>query len=204
MWSEVVQQVHCLWGLLGGIGQCQQSPVFFSGPLGISYKVISGWLLLVLDLEVPRRGSDVNQVWLLLVSGLGPLSERYGACWSQMLLVWEILGKSKAWARPLVWKSHWKPLGEHASGWVGVSGSLQGRGNSVSQVHGVSDMLSALCLCVGRAWKRNNSLCWHICLAEICSIPQLSPWYQIIQFLPVCPWCLLSCYLSARAQSKWV
>ena len=31
-------------------------------------------------LEEPRRGQAVNEEWLLLVPGLGPLSERYRTC----------------------------------------------------------------------------------------------------------------------------
>ena len=44
------------------------------------YKLICIWLLLILGLEVPRQGQAVNQGWLLLVLGPGPLRERYGAC----------------------------------------------------------------------------------------------------------------------------
>ena len=35
------------------------------------------WLLLVLGLEVPRQSQTVIHSWLLLVPGLGPLSQKY-------------------------------------------------------------------------------------------------------------------------------
>ena len=76
MWSEVV---HPVWGLQGGTDQGQPSPMFFLGKPSMSYKVICRWLLLVLGFEVPQRDQAVNQGWLLLMSGLGPFSERYGA-----------------------------------------------------------------------------------------------------------------------------
>ena len=44
-------------------------------PPSVSCKVICRWLLLVLDLEVPRRGQAANQCWLLLVPGLGHLAK---------------------------------------------------------------------------------------------------------------------------------
>ena len=50
------------------------------GSLTKSYKVIFRWLLIVLGLEVPRRGQPANQGQLPLVLGLGPLSKRHGAC----------------------------------------------------------------------------------------------------------------------------
>ena len=53
-------------------------PVFFLGLHNISYKAICRWLLLVLVLEVLRRGQDVNQGRVLLVLGLGQFSKRYG------------------------------------------------------------------------------------------------------------------------------
>ena len=65
----------------------------------MNYKAICRWLLLVLGLEVPQRGQAVNQGLLPLLPGLGPLCKRYGSCWGQMLLVWETLGKSEAWAK---------------------------------------------------------------------------------------------------------
>ena len=60
----------------------------------MSYEAIFRCLLLVLGLEVPRIGQVESQGWLLLVTGLSPLSKRYGV--QQMLLVLEILGKSEA------------------------------------------------------------------------------------------------------------
>ena len=98
-WSEAVHLVCWPWGLLRDAGKGQPPPVFFPGPSNISNKATCRWLLLLLDLELPRRVQAMNQGQLLLVPGLGQLSKRYGAHWGQMLLVWEILGKSEAWAK---------------------------------------------------------------------------------------------------------
>ena len=38
----------------------------------------------------------------------------------------------------------------------------------------------------------------------VASAHQLSPWCQSLHFLPVCHWCLLSCYPGAGAQREWV
>ena len=54
--------------------------VFCLAPQSMSDKAICRRLLLVLGWEDPRRGQAVNQGWLLLVLGLWPLSEKYGAC----------------------------------------------------------------------------------------------------------------------------
>lgn len=82
------------------------------------YKVISRWLLHVLDLEVARRGQAVDQDHLLLVLCLGTLSKRYMACQGQILFVWfckPLREFKKVYSmcqgRPLVWKRHWKQLG---------------------------------------------------------------------------------------------
>ena len=48
---------------------------------------ICRWLLLLLGLEMPKRGQTSNQNWLLLVPGLEILSKRYRACLGQMLLI---------------------------------------------------------------------------------------------------------------------
>ena len=52
-----------------------------------SSRLICGWLLLALGLEVPRRGQAVSKGWLPLVPGLGPLRKRYGAYCVQMTLI---------------------------------------------------------------------------------------------------------------------
>lgn len=46
-------------------------------PVGRSYKVICGWLLLVLFLEVPGRGYSANQSRLSLMLGMGPFGRHY-------------------------------------------------------------------------------------------------------------------------------
>ena len=65
-------------GASGSTGQGQLLPVFFPEPLNMSYKVahakpLNRWLLVVLGMEVPRQDQAVNQDWLLLVPGLGPV-----------------------------------------------------------------------------------------------------------------------------------
>ena len=54
------------------------------------------------------------------------------------------------------------------------------------------------------AWvqKRDNGL-FLLSVWEK-AVPQISPWYQTLQFLPVCHWCLLSCFPHAGAQREWV
>ena len=208
MWAEVDHQGHWLWGFPGGTGEGQLLPVFCPGPPSMNYKVICRWLLLVLGLEVPRQDQAVNQEQLLLVPGLGPLSMRYRACWGQMLLIWEILGKSKVWAK--IGHFHGKPpetvwVGLQV-GWDWVSGNYQGGENSVSQLDGDSGMVPACQLSGQRAHQRNNGLASTLFLAESCTPLQLLPWCQMIQFLPVCSWCLLSCCHSFGAQRErvWV
>ena len=44
-------------------------------------------------------------------------------------------------------------------------------------------------------------LCWLSAWEK--AIPQLSPWCQPLQLLPLCHWCLLRCYPSAGALSQW-
>ena len=77
IFSEAVFQVCSLWGLPEGEGKVSHPlyPTCSAGPPGITYKVICRWLFSVLCLEVCRKGQAVNQVWLLLVPGLGPLRE---------------------------------------------------------------------------------------------------------------------------------
>ena len=78
-WSVAVHWVCRLWGFPGGADQGQPLPVFCPGAASISYKAICRWLLLVLGLDTASRGLAVSQGQLLLVLGLVPLSERYGA-----------------------------------------------------------------------------------------------------------------------------
>ena len=128
---SVIMCVFCLW-----------SP-------SMSYKEIGRWLLLVLGFEVPSRVRAANQGWPLLVPGLGPLSEKYWRCWSQILLVWEILTKSGAWAKTGHWygKASGNSLCEPTSWVVWGLWELPGWGKQVSQVDGVSDMELACSLC---------------------------------------------------------
>ena len=127
----------------------------------ISYKAICRWLLLLLGLEVSgEAGPAVNQGQLLLVLGLGPLSQRCELSESQMMLIQENLGKSEAWAKtnhlyrkPL--ETAWVGL---KAGWGRASGNHQGGVKSMIQVDRVSDMalsLPALQFCEGRAQERN-------------------------------------------------
>ena len=95
-WSVAVYWVLQLWGVLGGAGQGQLLPVFYLGPLDISYKAICRWLLLVLGLEVPRRDQTVNPSQMLLVLGVGPLARGTGYMEARCYLFERFLGKSEA------------------------------------------------------------------------------------------------------------
>ena len=53
----------------------------------------------MLDSEVPNLGQAMNQGCLLLVLGLGQLSERYRVHLSWVMLVLETVEKSKPWAK---------------------------------------------------------------------------------------------------------
>ena len=99
MWYEAIHWVCWLWGLPGGTRQGQPLLVPCLEAPGISYKVIFRWLVLVLDMDIPRRSQALNLGCLLLVPDLGPLSDKYGWYWGQMLLVCEILRKFAAWAK---------------------------------------------------------------------------------------------------------
>ena len=117
-----------------------------------------------------------------------------------MLLVWEILWKCQTWAKThhLCGGATRITLGGPTS-WVewGLKES-PGRVNSDRQVDGDSDLALACQLCGGvGGHQRNYGFCQHFCLGENC---------QIIQFFPLCPWCLSSCWPGAGAQCKgiWV
>ena len=83
-WSEAIHLVHWLWGVPEGA----RSATNFALLGTTQHKLLSK--ILMLGLEVPRRGKAINQVQLLLVQGLGPLSENYRACQGQMLLVYNL------------------------------------------------------------------------------------------------------------------
>ena len=147
VWS--CPQGYLVLGLPRSCSQSPLPPMFYLGPLDMSYRVTCRWLLLVPGLEGPRKGQAASQSWLALVSGLGPLSEMYGEHRGQMLLIRESVGKSEASAK----KGHLyeKATRNSFSGptiWVGwgLRGS-PGQGNSVSQVDKVSDMAPACWLC---------------------------------------------------------
>ena len=127
------------------------------------------WLLLVLGSDLPEGGRSVNQGQLPRVPGLGPLSKRYRVGRNQMLLVWEILGKSATWAKSVlcmekllatVWVGHQDELGRV----LGITRA----GQRVLVRLGDSDMVSACGISEGRAQQRSNGLCQHICLGESC------------------------------------
>ena len=107
---------------------------------------------------------------LLYVVGLGPVSEKYRACWGQVLLVWEVLGKYKAWAK--TGHLFGKNIGNRLDGpEIRVGWNLresQGWVNSVSQVDKDTDMAPACWFCEGRVYQRNNGLYQHFCLGESC------------------------------------
>ena len=88
------------------------------GPPGMSYRTICRWLLLVLGLEMPKRGQAGNLGRLLLLTDLQPRIYR-----GQVLLIWEILEKSTAWTKSGHFygkqtNKHWKWLCGPES-WVG-------------------------------------------------------------------------------------
>ena len=67
---------------------------------------------------------------------------------------------------------------------------------------GVSDMARACQLCGGKFGKGTMaSACLSVWEKAVL---QLLSWCQTLQFLPVCYWCLSSCYSSAGAQREWV
>ena len=64
--------------------------------------------------------------------------------------------------------------------------------------------MSLLCGSVwGRVHKGNKSVAWPL---EFCpeAVPWHSPWWQTLQFLPICHWCPFSCCPSAGSQREWV
>ena len=89
--------------------------------------------------------------------------------------------------------------------WVGQK--LDGTGpqgitrwtNNASPLDGDSHTMPACWLCWGRT---QNCVCQHFFLAESCMPPKFLP--DTFQFLPLCPWCLLSCCPTAGAQREWV
>ena len=74
-WYKAVYWLHWLRGPTGGAGQGQLPPVFCLGPPGMSDRVICRWLLLMLGLEVLRKGCDPR----LAVASAGS-----GACLSEV------------------------------------------------------------------------------------------------------------------------
>ena len=83
------------------------------------------------------------------------------------------------------------------------SGDLQGGANSISQVDGVFDIAPAFQLCAS-AWggfRKGTMASAHLSVRKN-AVPQLSPWCQTLQFLPVCHWCLSSFYPDAGVQRK--
>ena len=144
-------------------------------------------------LEVSKRGQVVNESQLLLVLGLGPLSESYGACWGHMQLVWEILGKSEAWAKT-----------DHSYGnaagntWVGL------------QVGGVGSQ--GITRVWQTVWTRlMDSQIWHppgssmeegLRKGKMPTLPTLLSRRKLPLLLSF--WCLSSYWPSAGTQREWV
>ena len=88
------------------------------GQSSMSYKSIGIWLILTLGMQVPRRGQGANKGQLPLLPDLRPLTRDTGHAKSQMLFVWEILGKYESWAKTGC--SHGKATGNS----LGVLASL--------------------------------------------------------------------------------
>ena len=133
---------------------------------------------------------------------LGPIKESYRSCQGQMLLVWEILERSEAWDK-FIWKCHWKQLV-----WSWKLGGVASQGITRTGQTMIARLMGTQiwCLTVSSMWcglrKRTmasaNTFVW-----ENAASPALT-WCQIIEFLLVCSWCLLSCCPSAGVQREWV
>ena len=120
--------------------------------------------------------------------GLGTLSERYGAYWGQMLLVWENLGKSEN--RGMTSHSYKEATGNRLVGPKLVGAEPQGITRVGQTVWARLRRLRWL-LPVGSvgggAHQRNNGLCQHFCLGRKLS-PSLLSCMSLIPFnpLPLC------------------
>ena len=60
-----------------------------------------------------------------------------------------------------------------------------------------------LCGCVRGRFRKGITASAHLPVWEK-AVPQLLPWCQTLRFLPICHWCLSSCYSGAGAQREWV
>ena len=60
-----------------------------------------------------------------------------------------------------------------------------------------------LCGSVGGGFRKETvaSACFSVWEK---AVPQLLPWCQTLRLLPVCHWCLSSCYPDAGAQREWI
>lgn len=128
-------------------------------------------ILLVLVLEVSCGGQAENLGQLLLVPSLGSLSKMYTAHPGQVLLFWEILGISAAWAQ--TGHMYGKLTGNSLMGpeveWGRISGNHLGWENHVSQLDGDLGMAPACRHGVWMWWAKEQ---WHLsalCLRESCS-----------------------------------
>ena len=154
-----------------------------------------------------RQGQAVNQGQLLLVPGLGQLSERHGAHWSHMLLVWHNSENLKHGLRQAIHTE--KPL-ETAQvvlkfGWGKAWGNHQGGTNSVSQVDGVTDIVPSCQLCGsvrGRLPRRGTVASASTSVQKKAAF-QLSHWCYAVQFVHIL-WCLSICCPHAGALREYV
>ena len=107
------------------------------GSPGMSYKAISRWLPHVLGLEVPKRSQAANQGQLLLVQGLGPLSESRGTQHLKSDAVclrdFRRVG-SMSRDKSFVWKSTGNSLHGPMSQVGRVSGNDQGKGTVLARL----------------------------------------------------------------------
>ena len=65
IWYGLKLSTRCADSVASGEVKGEPPPVIYLGPLGMSYRVIFRWMLLVLGLEVPMRGQAVKQGQLL-------------------------------------------------------------------------------------------------------------------------------------------
>ena len=108
--------------------------------------------------------------------------------------------------QPFIWKSYCKQLE-----WAYKQGGMEPQGISRAvQTTLATDGVSiwhppASSVALSSVGFRKGAMASaHDLSVREKAVPQLSPWCQILQFLPVCHWCLSSCHHGSGAQGKWV
>ena len=150
----------------------------------------------MLGLEIPWWIQVLNLGWFLLVLGLGPLSKRWlEAHWDWLLLVWEDLGSCDTWSRPAIHMDK-PPLTTWVGmyfGWDWVSGVSR-----VGKMVLKKSYMAPTCWLHGSmrgGFKKGTVASAHLSVWEK-AIHQLLPWFQTLQFLPLC-------HPITEAQREW-